>query len=247
MFARSPITFADRIMRPILLLLLLALAQCGFGQHLTFMEWEQESFKDMRLMPKYGNRHKNPKMVASDSAFVAQTLAAIPDRRKASNALVDHGFELLRTGDMKAAMFRFNQAYLVEPDNAEIYRGYGAFFVALDRSTEAAVNFQAGLALDSTNSRLMTDMAAVFLGEYYDQKASDTARADQFLHGATTLLEHAVKYDPNSTEAAFRLAVCYFQKGDCEQAWRLYDQCEALGGKDLMGTFTGELERKCPR
>ncbi|MGV3637376.1 MAG: hypothetical protein ACO1NQ_06970, partial [Flavobacteriales bacterium] len=100
------------------------------AQHLTHREWLQQSFIDMRLVPAYGGRLKNAEQLASDSAFIAQMLSVNPDRHACAEHLIDLGNDLLAKGDMVQAMYRFNQAYLMEPGNARIRRGYGAFFLA---------------------------------------------------------------------------------------------------------------------
>lgn len=234
-------------MRHFLFFVLVQLSASSVAQHLTYAEWQQKSFIDMRLMPNYGNRDKSPEMLASDSAFVAQTLAVIPDRATASDHLVDLGFELLRSGDMTAAMFRFNQAFLLEPRNPSIYRGYGAFFMALDRTAEAGRQYADGLALDTTDTLLMTDLAAVFIAEEYTLRATEPAKADQLLDGAIRLLDRVLVRDPKSTEACFKLSVVYLRKGQCKEARRFRDQCKELGGTQLTAEFEALLAAKCPQ
>jgi Flp pilus assembly protein TadD len=229
------------------LVLLSVTAVIGNAQHLTYRDWQEQSFRDIRLLPEYGHRPKNAEMQASDSAFVAQTLAVIPDRKQASDHLVELGFSLLVKGDMTKAMYRFNQAYLVEPGNPAIYRGYGAFFVALDRNTEAAQQYQKGLAVDSTNSDLMTDMAGVFLAEYHNLRKTSPERADQLLSGATTLLKRARQYDPKNAEAAFKLSVCHLRREECDEAWRAFTEAGSLGSPSITDSYQAELQRNCPR
>lgn len=234
-------------MKAFVLVLFAVIIHAATAQHLTYREWQEQSFRDMRLMPEYGNRPKNAEMLASDSDFVAQTLQAIPDPRKASNVLVDHGFELLRSGDMTKAMFRFNQAYLVDPKNPAIHRGYGAFFIALDQNTEAAKQYQKGLALDSTNTALMTDMAGVFLAEHYNLKADEPEKSAQLLDGATGLLLHAVELDPWNAEAHFKLSACYLNKKECDKAWTYFEKSVQLGSPSADEVYRAQLMRACPK
>lgn len=229
---------------------LLVLLSGGLGhceaQHLTYPEWQERSFRDMRLMPMYGNRPKNEKVLASDSAFVAQTLAAIPDRRKASDHLAALGFGLLREGNMTHAMYRFNQAYLMDPKNPATYRGYGAFFMAMDRTDEAGRLFADGLALDSTDSRLMTDLSAAFLAGEFNLRDKEPEKADQLLNGAIGLLERALHQDPKSTEANFKLSVAHLRKGDCAKARAYRDVCKDLGGSQITPEYDVTLKARCP-
>jgi len=229
-------------------LLLFVLTYLGsFAQHLTFEEWKEQSVVDMRLMPHYGNRPKNQKMLASDSTFVALTLASIPDPHTAADHLVDLGFGLLREGNMTHAMYRFNQAYLLEPKNTNIYRGYGAFFMAMDRTDEAGRVYADGLAIDSTESRLMIDLSTAFLAAEYNARDREPEKADQLLAGSIKLLRRALQYEPKSTEANFKLSVAYLRKDECLEARKYRDICEELGGAELTLEFEGALQRKCPK
>ena len=233
-------------MRIAILFFLMQVSASSIAQHLTYSEWQKQSFGDMRLMPKYGDRPKNAEMLASDSAFVAQTLAVIPDRDTASDHLVDLGFGLLRAGDLTAAMFRFNQAYLVDPKNPSIYRGYGAFFMSLDRTSEAARQYADGLALDTTDTMLMTDLAAVFLAEEFNLRQVEPAKADLMLDGTIRLLDRVLVRDPKSSEACFKLSVAHLRKGQCKEAVRFRDQCKTLGGTQVTAECEALLKAKCP-
>ncbi|HQW06194.1 MAG: hypothetical protein IPH05_13945 [Flavobacteriales bacterium] len=234
-------------MKTALLVLCTLIINTATAQHLTYREWQELSFRDMRLMPEYGHRPKNAEMMASDSSFVAQTLAAIPDPQKASEHLVDLGFGLLREGDLTRAMYRFNQGYLVDPKNPSIFRGYGAFFLALDRNAEAAQEYQKGLALDSLNGALMTDMAGVFLAEYHTIRTDDPEKAEQLLNGASGLAKRALDLDATNAEAAFKLSVCHFRHANCKEAWTYFQQSVTLGSPSADEAYRKELQGACPQ
>lgn len=216
------------------------------AQHLTHREWLEKSFRDMRLAPAYGGRAKNAEQLASDSAFVAQMLATNPDRHACAEHLLDLGFDHLRKGDMVSAMYRFNHAYLMEPGNPRIRRGYGAFFMALDRSSEAAAEYQKGLALDSANVPLMMDMASVCLTEYYNNKDTKADQAAQLLSTATVMLKRAVALEPKNAHAHFKLAVCHLRKGECDDAWKRYNEARTLDPGSVEESFEGSLRKTCP-
>jgi tetratricopeptide (TPR) repeat protein len=230
-----------------LLLILNFLAPLALpAQHLTHREWLQQSFIDMRLAPAYGGRVKNAEQLSSDSAFIAQMLSVNPDRHACAEHLVDLGNDLLAKGDMVQAMYRFNHAYLMEPGNARIRRSYGAFFLALDRTAEAAAEYQKGLALDSANVPLMVDMASVCLIEHYGAKGTDVPSADQFLRTAIALLERAVALEPENATAHFKLSAAMMNDGDCVEAWEHYRNALTLDAESITGGFAATLEKACP-
>lgn len=227
-------------------LLAVCFAQQLSAQHLTHREWLEQSFRDIRLLPAYGGRDKNAEQRASDSTFVAQMLAQNPDRHLGAEHLLDLGFGLLREGNMVHAMYRFNQAYLLEPLNPRIRRAYGAFFVALDRSGEAATEYQKGLELDSANVPLMLNMSSVCLTEYYNHRDTAPDKATQLLNTATVLLKRAVALEPKNAAALFKLSVCHLRKGECTEARDRYAEALALDPTGVDQTFGDSLKRECP-
>lgn len=228
------------------IILLLSVPLWLQGQHLTHREWMERSLRDMRLAPAYGGRPKNAGQLASDSAFVAQMLSANPDRHACAEHLLDLGFDHLKKGDMVSAMYRFNHAYLMEPGNPRIRRGYGAFFMALDRTNEAAAEYKKGLALDSANVPLMMDMASLCLMEYYEHKDRNAADADQLLATATVMLKRAVALEPGNAHAHFKLSVCHLRKNGCEEAWEHYRQAISLDPDSVEENYEATLGKGCP-
>ena len=206
-----------------------------------------QSARDMRLMPRFGGREKNAEQLASDSAFLAQTLAIEPNRTKAAEHLAQLGFQLLAEGNMVNAMYRFNQAYLLDPKEPEVFRGYGAFFMALDRSTEAGQEYANGLMIDSTNVPLMVDFAAAFLAEQHQFEKTYPEKAAQLLEAAIRLLERARSFDPKNGEAAFKLSICHAVKGECSAAWRYHDMAKSLGSPSTTPEYEARLQLDCPR
>ena len=215
------------------------------GQHLTHREWLIQSFRDMRLAPAFGGRAKNPEQLASDSAFVAQMLAVNPDPHACAEHLLDLGFGLLREGDLVHAMYRFNHAYLMEPKNPRIRRGYGAFFVALDRPDEAASEYQKGLALDTANVPLLVDMASVCLGEYYKYKDDEPEKAERVLTTADILLKRAVALEPENATAGSKYAVSRLLLGECADAWKWYRSSRSRDPEAIEAGFLGTLQAHC--
>ncbi len=106
-------------MKSILTTLLLFLSLSVFGQQISWKDWEVESKTDIRLLPKYGNAEKTPEQKKIDQDFIAMSLAQDTTHRKASDHLIGLGFKYIYR-DIKTAMYRFNQAYLLDPTNADI-------------------------------------------------------------------------------------------------------------------------------
>jgi len=67
------------------------------------------------------------------------------------------GFEYLNKDDLKTAMFRFNQAYLLESTNTDIYLGYGAVYATLGNYVKASQQYHERSAFIPKNTQLFPD------------------------------------------------------------------------------------------
>jgi tetratricopeptide (TPR) repeat protein len=78
-------------------------------------------------VPMYGgmNREANSSLAQADQELIQKGTAAFGSRRKASESWANNGFIYFSGGDEAAAMRRFNQAWLLDPNNPESYWGFG--------------------------------------------------------------------------------------------------------------------------
>ena len=113
---------------------LLAFSIFVFGQQTPLHAWNEEAKTNMRLLPKYGYREKSPAQRQADRDFINEMMSQpqfAGNPGSASRAMIESGFGYLSQGDLRTAMYRFNQAYLLDSLNVEIYRGYAAVYEAL--------------------------------------------------------------------------------------------------------------------
>jgi hypothetical protein len=81
-----------------------------FGQQLTLEEWDQQAKTNIRLLPKYGYAVKSEAQKKADQEFIEMALKRENSHRKASDKMIQLGFQYLYQ-DITKAMYRFNQAY----------------------------------------------------------------------------------------------------------------------------------------
>lgn len=224
------------------LLGLVSLAQPGVYKD-GFDEWEKESKTDLRLLPRYGLLPKTSEQLKADSIFISETMALpkFKTKRDVSNHFIKLGFQYYYRDDLKTAMYRFNQAYLLDSSNTDIFWGYGAIYLRFGMLGLSANQYKAGLKKDSSNTHLLTDYGTMFLAQYY--RLNYTKALDSAIHYMTK----SYKFDPNDQNTVFKLSICYWNKGDCKNAWRFYDLCKALGGQVITEEYTEDLKQKCAK
>jgi len=235
-------------MEKLFILLIIFFASTIFGQKMTEMEWDKLALTDKRLLPKYGHLPKTPEEKNADTEFVKTVLENDTTNRKGSAHLMGLGFDYLNKGDLKTAMLRFNQAYLLDSTNTDIYLGYGAIYMRLGNYAKASQQYREGLAFKPENTQLLTDYGKDFLSQFFVQMmAVDTKGALQKLDSAIVYLQKSYEKDPKSPETSFKLSLCYYYKDDCDNAWKYYQIREKLGGEAINEKYTSDLGKKCKR
>lgn len=233
-------------MKKIIAFMLFLLSLTLFGQQLTPEEWDKQAAENTRLLPKYGKLPKTDEEKKADEDFVKTILQKDSSRRHASNHMIDLGFTYMNRGDLKTAMYRFNQAYLLDSTNTDIYWGFGAVYFTLGNYEKAKKQYSEGLAVNPNNAHLLTDYGTYFMAQYYEVSVNEKA-AQMCLDSAIVFLKQSYQTDPLDQNTTFKLSVCYWLKGECENAWKYYDACKAAGGQPITEEYTEDLKIKCKR
>ncbi|MBX2984008.1 MAG: tetratricopeptide repeat protein [Flavobacteriales bacterium] len=233
-------------MRNLWMLLITVLAVPAFGQQMTLEQWDAEAKENIRLLPKYGHTEKTGSQKQSDEEFITSALEKDSTHRKASDHMISLGFQYLYR-DVKTAMYRFNQAYLLDSTNTDIYWGYGAVYMALGDYERAQEQYTEGLFLDPENAHLLTDYGTYFLAQYYGLQPIDQQLASANLDSAIAYMSRSYQLEPSYQSTSFKLSICYWNRSDCESAWKYYDICKAFGGQPITEDYTDDLEGTCPR
>ncbi len=234
-----------------LLLTLTSIAQPSFDA------WEAESKTNKRLLPRYGLLPKTLEEIQSDSDYVKQMMAVpqFKSRREASSHMINLGFQYYYRADFKTAMYRFNQAYLLDSTNTDIFWGYGAVYMAFGRFDLAKVQYNDGLSIDSANTHLLTDQATYYMGQYYltiqmpkdDIIKDPKAQASQFMDSAIKYLNKSYNLNPKDVNTVYKLSICFWNIDNCNNAWKYYDEAVELGGKPITEDYTKDLRNRCKR
>lgn len=155
-------------------------------------------------IPMYGYLPKTPAQRASDAALVEEVVQRFGDRRAASNALAQGGWDHAERGDLGTAMSRFNQAWLLDSTSAVVYWGFGTIRGQQGRSAEAVKLLSRAAVLDSTNARLLTDLATAYQDRY------TTGRDTADLRLSLSAVDRARALDPAIAAAHARAAFAHY-------------------------------------
>lgn len=239
-------------MKKNLTIAILIFSMTAFGQKysdvmtekMTSEQWKKEATTNIRLLPKYGHASKTDEQKAIDKEFIETTLKQYSTKRKASDHLVELGFHYLYK-DIKTAMYRFNQAYLLDSTNTDIYWGYGGVYMILGDLENVQKQYVEGLTINPKNTHILTDYGTYYMSQYYFLQPLDEKNASFNLDSATNYLIKSFQLDKKDPNTSFKLSVCYYQKKDCVNSWKYYNICKSVGGQPITDDFTKALTEQC--
>lgn len=226
-------------MKNLIIILFTLISYMSIGQQMTYKEWKDQALTNIRLQPKYGNVEKTVEQKEADKILIADYLAQAGTHYKASELLIKLGFDYLYKGDLKTAMYRFNQAWLLDPKNENVFWGFGAVYFTFQDFKNALKQYDEGLVLNPNSSNIITDKASVYMANYnLDNKAEN-------LDKAINLFKKSLAIDDKNQNTLFKLSACYFYKNDCKNALAYYNKCMKFGGKPVTEEYTKAISQMC--
>ena len=232
-------------MRYLFTFLLLVCSFICFAQQPSFKTWQLEAQKDKKMLPEYGNQKKNAEEIAADERFVSSLVDAGKSKTEGAHHMIRLGFDYLYRGDLKTAMYRFNQAYLLNPKNSGIYWGYGAIYTALSQYQEARVQYNKGLKIEPNSAPILTDYGTTYLGEYYENVRSNPKKATTKLNLAKEKFLASYAIDPEYISTTYKLSIVYLNRQDCVNAKKYLKATRELGGQPITKEYLSDFNLRC--
>jgi Flp pilus assembly protein TadD len=223
----------------ITIILLITVSALASGQNMSYSQWKKEAKEDIRLLPKYGEVPKTKEQKSADQELIDDYVKQEGNRVKASEVLVKLGFNYLYKGDLKTAMYRFNQAWILDPENANCFWGFGAIYFTFGDYDNALRQYDEGLKVDTNSSNIMTDKATIFMTKYMNN------HTEKDLEQALIHFKKSYSISPKNQSTLIKLSVCYFEKKDCENARFFYNECQKLGRRFITKEYTEALNKEC--
>ncbi len=156
--------------------------------------------------PFFGFANKTPELRTLDDAFIDDVVKAAGSREKAFEATSQRAWTLIAKGNFKEAAKRFNQAWLLSPEQSSVYHGFGIIAIARFNDADFADElFKRARTQPSPLKALNADYGRFLL----IAKRPKEAQAQ---------LEQAVVETPDLPDAWSNLGFARFQNGDGDGA-----------------------------
>jgi Tfp pilus assembly protein PilF len=162
--------------------------------------------------PFYGFIVKDSAQLAADESFVKAVIQATGTREKAFDETTKRGWRAIAAGNAAEAAQRFNQAFLLAPEQSRVYHGFAAVVQVRFHDADFAEElFRIASKQPNPLKTLNADYGRVLLIAKRPREAQP-------------VLEQAVKDTPDFGDAWTNLAWARLQNGDAAAACAAADE-----------------------
>jgi Tfp pilus assembly protein PilF len=182
--------------------------------------------------PMFGNQSKTPEMLAADRKLIEDS-AKFGSRAENSDRSVAVGWQYFsQKKDVATAMKRFNQAWLLDPDNGDAFHGFAIMVMERDRDEKAADElFRQGIAKPRQSPGIWLD---------YGRFLVMTRRPTD----AIAPLRKAVTFPSMGPDAQALLTLALFQSGEaaaaCVEGAKVAD-----GAQKVLRDAVSRIQQTC--
>lgn len=193
-----------------------------------------------RLQPLFGGLTPAQATLMLGEARLQAIAASFANKDEASAFFTTKGFDYLRENQPDTATYRFNLAWLLNPQNAEVYRGLGVIASAQPTPDGAIALLAKGMALAPSSTLLMGDLGTTYLLRYNQTKKKKDLTA------GVELLQRATTADPTSANSWQQLARGFYYQEKYTEAWNAVHKGQNASVSSLDFDLISDLLAKLP-
>ena len=199
------------------------------------------------LIPMYGGmgRASNQAIKEGDEEFIANVVEEFGTRQNAAKAFVEIAFRLYRKNDLSTSMRRFNQAWLIDPQNPEVYWGFASVQYDIGANCSAMKMTEHALRLGFSNPEFLADagmmhgLCPLGSGEFSDEQENI------YFEKSNALFEKAVSIVSTNPYIYDKWGQALYWRGDYRGAWSKVFLIRKYGGEPHP-QFLNALREKMP-
>lgn len=145
-----------------------------FGVFLCFLftscAHSQECIDGINKLPMYGSVKKCKEYIDDDKKFIAECDKQYKSRKAAAEHMVMRGWQYLYSKKLDTSMMRFNQAWLLDSLNADVYWGFGNLLGMQGKFKESIPFFERSVKLNPSNAKALQDMSTSYGNVFFQTK-----------------------------------------------------------------------------
>ncbi len=198
--------------------LLILLFICLYG-----CKSKQECPEKINVLPMYGGVEKCEQQIDNDNDFILESEQQFKSKKEASEYYVSKGWEHYYANNHDVSMKRFNQAWLLDEKNPEVYWGFGNLLGKNSEFEKSITYFLTSIEIEPGNAKVYESISTS-----YGQLFLKTKNVD-YLDLTIENLKKAIKIDPKNGRIHGQLAASYsyfIQKDSLRNYIKLTDEID---------------------
>lgn len=197
----------------------------------------QDCPEGINLLPMYGNAKKCPAQIQSDNEFIKSVMAQRGSRKEAAKLQAEKAWQYFNQKQTDIAMKRFNQAWLLDSLNADVYWGFANLVGMQGKYEESIKLFRRSLALNPVNAKVWQN-ASVSFGQAFI-RFQDV----KLLDSSVKYLKNAAKLAPNDATVFAQLTAAYTHYTLQDSARKYLKITDAIDKKAIPPAVRALLEK----
>jgi tetratricopeptide (TPR) repeat protein len=164
---------------------------------------KKDCLEGINLLPMYGEVKKCQEQTKIDAQFLADCDKQFKNRNEAAQSYIGKAWEGFYNNDPDISMKRFNQAWLLDKNNPEIYWGFGNLMGIKHELKKSISLFEKSIKLEPHNSKVYESMATSYGQLFFETKNVE------YLDLTVKNLKTAINLDPNNAKIYGSLTSAY--------------------------------------
>ena len=174
--------------------------------------------------PMYGEVSKTKEQKETDESFIKAVVEQFGSKEKAGEAHIGLAWKYFYNDSLVVAMKRFNQAWMLNPENPDSYFGFAALMEIKGDSNEAKRLYKIGIEKDKSNQR----------SEKCYQRIADCKEQIKDFRGTIDAYKKIVVINPQNIFAYKKLGYFYSYLSDNSSSLKNYNNAITLAPNDAM-------------
>jgi tetratricopeptide (TPR) repeat protein len=183
----------------------------------------QDSPQDVNKLPMYGRVKRTKEQLTADNKFIAEYESLGRSRKAVAAHLVIRGWEYTNAKMLDSAMINFNQAWLLDSLNADVYWGFADLLGMQGKFKESIPFFSRSLQINPANAKVWNDESTSYGNNFLQTKEK------KYLDSTIFCLKKAVSLDPQNAQLYSQLSASYsyvMQKDSAKKYLRITERLD---------------------
>lgn len=195
--------------------------------------------------PMYGgfDRKADPSLNKADKEFIANVTKEFGSQEKACQMFVEQGVRYYQRNNYSMAMKRFNQAWLIDPQNPGPYWGFAIVYHDEGKNCEAKEMIDISLLFGLSEPIALADAGRIYTLCAVSDTTLESSLKENYYKESDECYRKAISKAPGNDYIYLSWATALYWRGDYNGAWEKVNKHRELGGAP-PGQFINMLRDK---